>query len=101
MQSHLEEIIKLNIAETEVAADSNLHGLVQESENQKQQTFKITSEEERSEKILKQKKTLMEKLKDNGLKRQSKESKTLLDELQENPEKLDGKRIKHNVQETA
>ena len=37
MQSLLEEIIKLNIAETEVAADSNLQELVQESENQKQQ----------------------------------------------------------------
>ena len=101
MQSHLEEIIKLNITETEVAADSNVQELVQESENQKQQTFRVTSEEERSEEILKQKKTLMEKLKDNGLKRQSKESKTLLDELQENPGKLVGNRIKHKVRKTA
>ena len=54
MQSHLEEIIKLNITEAEVAADSNLQKLVQESENQKQQTFRITSKEERSEEILKQ-----------------------------------------------
>ena len=65
MQSHLEEIIKLNVAETEVAADSNLHELVQESENQKQQTFRVTSEEERMEEILKTNENTYGKIKRN------------------------------------
>ena len=96
MTRHLIEIVKLNLSD--IPASDNFAEIIDDAVEEK--TVLLYEQEGRLEKIQRQKKDLLERLRGARIKRGTSKAKEKLTEILANPSLLVGKKIKHRIQET-